>query len=244
MNSNPSTPANEVYLLITIDTECDHDTNWARSRPLTYTSVTTGIPNVLQPIFTQLTAVPTYLLTVEVMENDECVASLRNIAGAHELGTHLHAGFVEPEKYHYDYAGVDCPDFQCHYTPGVEYQKLENLTRLFEEQFSYRPVSFRAGRFGAGVQTIDALEKLGYLVDSSVTPHILWSEPKRNSGLSPGARTTVFPGAGHHCYSRCISAPHVIGSTSDHEKTVVSRSAMVPAVALVRSQDKHVVRII
>ena len=37
MNSHPTTPAHEVYLLITIDTECDHDNNWARSLPLTYT---------------------------------------------------------------------------------------------------------------------------------------------------------------------------------------------------------------
>jgi len=196
MISHPTTPAHEVYLLITIDTECDHDNHWARSLPLTYQSVIVGIPDVLQPIFSQLTAVPTYLLTVEVMENTECVQSLQNITGVHELGTHLHAGFVEPEKHHYDYAGVDCPDFQCHYTPEVEYQKLANLTCLFAERFSYRPVCFRAGRFGAGAQTIDALEKLGYVMDTSVTPHILWREPKGKVDYRQAPEQPYFPAMG------------------------------------------------
>jgi hypothetical protein len=46
MTSNPTTPANELYLVIPIDTECDHDKNWARFHPLRYKSVTVGIPDI------------------------------------------------------------------------------------------------------------------------------------------------------------------------------------------------------
>ncbi|MCB1754539.1 MAG: hypothetical protein KDJ38_03400 [Gammaproteobacteria bacterium] len=167
----------DVYLTISIDTECDHDPNWVRSDPLTFHSITDGMPNRLQPLFMDVGAIPTYLLTVEVLEDDESVAALKSLKGDYEYGTHLHAAFIEPEKKHYDYAGVDSPDFQCAYSEDVEFKKLENLTALFREKLAMNPTSFRAGRYGAGVNTIDALQNLGYKVDTSVTPHIRWTEP-------------------------------------------------------------------
>lgn len=167
----------EVYLTISIDTECDHDPNWTRSSPLAFDSITRGLPGVLQPAFMSVGAVPTYLLTVEVMEDGESVDALRALQGDYEYGTHLHAAFIEPEKKFRDYAGVDSPDFQCGYAPEVEYRKLENLGHLFEQRFGYRPTSFRAGRYGASFNSINALEKLGYLIDTSVTPYLAWQEP-------------------------------------------------------------------
>lgn len=167
----------KVVVLITIDTECDHDPRWARSRPLTFRSVTEGIHERLQPLFAGIGAVPTYLLTVEVLENEACLRSLRNIQGPHELGTHLHSAFIAPQKKFNDYAGVDSTDFQCHCAPDIEYRKLENLTALFQQRLGYAPRAFRAGRFGAGANTIASLERLGYLVDTSVTPHIYWDHP-------------------------------------------------------------------
>ena len=166
----------ELLVSISIDTECDHDPRWRRSDPLAFESIVEGLPNRLQPAFGEVGAVPTYLLTVEVMEDDASVAALRALAGPHELGTHLHAAFVEPEKRFHDYAGVDSPDFQCSSPPAVEHAKLANLTALFEARFGYRPKSFRAGRYGAGAATIDSLERLGYACDTSVVPYKLWRE--------------------------------------------------------------------
>lgn len=185
----------EVLVTITIDTECDHDPSWVRSSPLTFNSITEGLPKRLQPAFGSVGAVPTYLLTVEVMEDDASVAAIKSMPGDFELGTHLHAAFIEPEKKFHDYAGVDSPDFQCAYPPKVEYQKLANLTALFEKQFGYAPRSFRAGRYGANHHSMRALEKLGYQVDTSVTPFIRWTEPNavvdfRNAPLQP-----YFPAA-------------------------------------------------
>ena len=144
----------KILLTITIDTECDHDPAWARSKPLSFHSIIEGIPNRLQPVFESVGAIPTYLLTVEVMENNGCVEVLRSISGRHELATHLHSAFIEPEKKYHDYAGVDSPDCQCHCPPEVESKKLENLTNLFIQRFHKRPVSFRAGRFGPRPNTL------------------------------------------------------------------------------------------
>lgn len=188
-----SAATEKVLLTITIDTECDHDSEWKRSKPLTFHSINEGIPNRLQPVFNDVGAIPTYLLTVEVMEDAESVSTIRNIQGAHELGTHLHAAFIEPEKKFFDYAGIDSPDFQCNDKPQIEYSKLENLTNLFREKFGYSPVSFRAGRYGAGVNTIRSLTKLGYKVDTSVTPHIKWSEPRGDVDFRKAPEQPYYP---------------------------------------------------
>ncbi len=178
---------------MSIDTECDHDPNWIRSNPLTFNSIVDGLPNRLQPAFDSVGAVPTYLLTVEVLEDDACVESLKNMPGNYEYGTHLHAAFIEPQKKFHKYDGVDSPDFQCSYEPDVEYQKLSNLTNLFEEKLGYRPTSFRAGRYGASINSINSLEKLGYKVDTSVTPYIKWKEPNATVDFRKAPEQPYFP---------------------------------------------------
>lgn len=65
---------------------------------------------------------------------------------------------------------------QCSFPVDVEREKLRWLTELFEQKFDYRPKSFRAGRFGMRLETLPALTALGYMVDTSVTPGVLWSD--------------------------------------------------------------------
>ncbi len=186
----------QLVVTVSIDTECDHDPDWVRSSPLTFESITEGLPNRLQPVFAEVGAVPTYLLTVEVLEDPDSVAALRSLSGNHEYGTHLHAAFIEPEKKFFDYAGVDSPDFQCASTAEVEYQKLANLTQLFEKQLGHAPTSFRAGRYGAAAQSIDSLQRLGYKVDTSVTPHLRWSEPNATVDFRKAPEQPYFPAEG------------------------------------------------
>ncbi|MFT7213946.1 MAG: hypothetical protein ACI9XK_004205, partial [Granulosicoccus sp.] len=203
----------EVIVTISIDTECDHDINWARSKPLTFESITEGLPNRLQPAFDQVGAVPTYLLTVEVMEDEPSVEALKSLKGNFEYGTHLHAAFIEPEKKFHDYAGIDSPDFQCSYAPEIEYQKLKNLSELFERRFNYKPTSFRAGRYGASADSINSLERLGYKVDTSVTPHIRWTEPNAVVDFRKAPEQPYFPApgkiaeAGNYTSTRILEAP-------------------------------------
>lgn len=164
--SHRSTP----ILVISIDCECDKSRDWRSSHPLSFHSIVDGIPQTLQPLFSRYATVPTYLLSNEVMEDASSVQTLRSLEGKYELGTHLHADYVEPQKKYTDYEGTLTSDYQCDYEDWVQEKKLENLTQLFTDRFGYRPTSFRAGRFGANSFTIGALERLGYKVDSSVLP--------------------------------------------------------------------------
>ncbi|MFK8081559.1 MAG: hypothetical protein AB8B97_14835 [Granulosicoccus sp.] len=183
----------KVVVTISIDTECDHDPQWVRSKPLRFDSIVEGLPRRLQPAFEAVGAIPTYLLTVEVLEDKASVDVLNALPGRYEYGTHLHAAFIEPQKKYHDYAGVDSPDFQCSYTADIEYQKLANLTALFESKLGHKPTSFRAGRYGASVDSVNSLQRLGYKVDTSVTPHMQWQEPNARVDFRKAPEQPYFP---------------------------------------------------
>jgi hypothetical protein len=194
-----------ILLAITIDTEADHTVTWVKSSPLTFRSVLEGIPNLLQPLFNRYGAKPTYLLTSEVLENDSCMRALATLPGDYELGSHLHPEYVEPERMYAEYAGTKSHDFIGHYDPDLQLAKLATITQLFAQRVGYAPRSFRAGRFGASSATLDALEKLDYLVDTSVTPHILW---KNRGGV---ADFTCAPEQPYFPSSRDLSSEGKLG---------------------------------
>jgi hypothetical protein len=87
-----------------------------------------------------------------------------------ELGTHLHHEFIT------GWDDVLATSTVSSLGPGgQEAEDLGRLTELFMQAFGRSPVSFRAGRFGASERTLEVLEDLGYLVDTSVTPLKNWS---------------------------------------------------------------------
>lgn len=161
---------------VTIDTEPDCDIHWKRSRPLTFESVTFGIPRILRPIWDRFEIKPVYFVSPEVVGNQQCCRVLQDEMklGA-EIGTHLHSEYIGPKQKHEDFAGTPSKEYPCYeYDAEVESTKIKNLTDLIEKNLGVRPVSYRAARYGADLDTIKALEKLGYKVDSSVTPEINW----------------------------------------------------------------------
>jgi hypothetical protein len=180
----------EKLFFVSIDTECDHSPSWTASVPLTFTNILSGIPRILQPLFNRYSVFPTYLLTVEVLENQDCVNTLKNLEGGFELGTHLHGELVEPLKTFQISDGNRPDDFSCYYEEDIEFQKIRRITALFNRKFSIQPKAFRAGRFGAGPSTLRSLEKLGYLVDTSVTPYIRW---KNKQGVLDFKRAPLKP---------------------------------------------------
>jgi hypothetical protein len=170
----------KAFMSVTIDTECDKSLDWANSNPLTFYSVTHGIPNILQPLFDDFSIKPTYFLSPEVIENPSCVQTLLNIKDNCELGTHLHADYIDPERSFSDFAGKETHAFQTDFSPEIEFLKLKNLTDSFQNAFNYSPRVFRSGRYSANKHTIKSLSELGYKVDSSFTPHVKWISPKGN----------------------------------------------------------------
>ncbi len=161
---------------ITIDTEPDCDIHWKRSRPIAFESVTFGIPNILRPIWDKFAVKPVYFVSPEVIENDKCCEALRDeMNRGAEIGTHLHSEYIEPQRKYEDISGTASDEFPCFaYDTEIESAKIKNLTEMIEKKLGVRPVSYRAARYGADLDTIKALEKLGYKVDSSVTPDTDW----------------------------------------------------------------------
>lgn len=157
----------KVFLIISIDTECDKGPGWAIRRPMSFTNIKEGIPNVLTPLFSNFGIKPTYLLSPEILHDQECIQILKKLDFA-EFGTHLHEEFIEPLP---KWDAARTKSIQGDLTPAVEREKLSRLTALFKSRFGYQPLSFRAGRFGISTRTIGYLEDLGYSVDSSVTPY-------------------------------------------------------------------------
>ena len=155
-----------VVLVVSIDTECDKGPAWRTQFPLSFRSVTEALPEVLMPLFRRHGVVPTFLLSPEVIQNDE---SVRVVAGLPdcELGTHLHGEFVEPET---NPAALVTDTPQIAYNVDIEERKLANLTEMFRARFRRQPRSFRGGLFALSANTLRILESLGYEVDSSVTP--------------------------------------------------------------------------
>jgi hypothetical protein len=169
------------YLTITIDVEPDCSPSWNYSDPLAFDGVTTGVKDVLQPLFNEFGACPTYLINNVVLEDRMSVETFNSLDGRYELGAHLHSEFIDPEKRFHDYAGKRGEANQCYLPAEIEMAKMKNLTALFQQGFKRNPVSFRAGRFSAGDNTVRCLEALGYLVDTSVTPHIRWADKSREA---------------------------------------------------------------
>lgn len=154
-----------VYIVVSIDTECDKDPNWEIPQPMQFKNLTIQ-KAVLGPLYDKYKIKPTYLLSPEILKYEECVNIFKEFESI-ELGTHLHEEFVAPDE---NMLSKRTKNIQGDLSLEVEQAKMRNLTELFKERFGFSPKSFRAGRFGYSPHTFDILNDLGYTVDSSVTP--------------------------------------------------------------------------
>jgi hypothetical protein len=175
----PITADMKRYLVVTIDVEPDCSPTWHYADPLTFSGISEGIARILQPLFNRYNITPTYLINNVVLEDRDSVETFRRLDGKYELGTHLHPEFILPDKKYEGYAGKKATANCCFYPPDIEFEKIRNITLLFEQALGYRPRVFRAGRYSAGLNTMQSLRQLGYLVDTSVTPHVCWNDPSR-----------------------------------------------------------------
>jgi len=104
-----------MVLYVTIDTEPDCDTAWRRSSPLTFTSVTEGIPGLLRPLWDAHQIKPIYFVSPEVVRDDGCCRVLKSeISKGAVIGTHLHSEYIEPAVTIKDPAGAVSAEFPCY----------------------------------------------------------------------------------------------------------------------------------
>jgi len=158
----------ETVVLVSIDTEED---NWYCSR----NGVAVSNIRALEPLarfFDRLGVRPTYLVTYQVAIDPCAAETVRNVAAGDgaEIGAHLHPWNTPPLAEPF----LPRNSMLKNLPADLQLAKLECLTAAVTRAFDRVPRVFRAGRFGFGRDTIAALLRCGYCVDSSVTPFWNW----------------------------------------------------------------------
>ena len=178
--------------LITIDTEGDDI--WTRSPKVTTRNAL--FLGRFQDLCETYGFKPTYLVNYEMAIDQNFVEFAKSTLSRNkaEIGTHVHSWNSPPlseldDWNHHSYI-FEYPDELIH-------AKLAYLTDLLTETFGERPESHRAGRWGFDQRVAEALIKLGYRTDCSVTPGVSW---KKHLGSPNGQGGPDFFGYKLHPY--------------------------------------------
>jgi len=174
-----------MEFLITIDTEGDNQ--WDHGRELTTENIR-FVPR-FQALCEKYSIKPTYLVTSEICENPFAkeIFSEYLLTGRAEIGAHLHSWTTPPFNDLDGYRNNDNSHAFAHELPEeLLNEKVKILTDQIETSFGRRPQSFRSGRYGFNKNVAKALAENLYLVDSSVTPFVDWSEYQGLPGGSGG----------------------------------------------------------
>ncbi len=95
-------------------------------------------------------------------------------ACGHDVGVHVHP----------DHAGDLNRRYLWQYTREEQYEIIARCADFYEKTLKRRPLSFRAGRYGADNQTLSVLDELGFLYDMSefyasryckIDPPVTWN---------------------------------------------------------------------
>jgi hypothetical protein len=155
-----------LYLLAGIDTEGDNQWDAAARQNQAFENIY-ALPS-LHALFARCGVRPTYLVTHPVAADARSADTLRALreGGGCEIGAHHHAWETPP---------FEADDVLRHIyalqLPHARFvQQLASLTSTIEAAVGARPVSYRSGRFGFSAAHVSALERQGYLVESSVAP--------------------------------------------------------------------------
>ncbi len=170
-----------TYLFITIDTEEDQ---WGEYGNNNYSTENIKRLPELQKIFMKYGAVPTFLINYAVAESDDAIRILRDIQsnGSCEIGTHCHPWNTPPLKESKNLKN----SMMCNLDDSLVQQKMEVLHETITRRFDRSPVCFRAGRWGLGPGVANSIHRLGYLVDSSVSPFVDWgNDGGPDYGMAP-----------------------------------------------------------
>lgn len=155
-----------MHLLVGIDTEGDNQWDAAARANQTFENIY-ALPR-LHALFARHGVRPTYVITHPVARDGRAADVLRRLLGGGdcEVGAHHHAWETPPcseeDVRRHPYA-LSLPR-------GQFDAQLHSLTSAIEGAVGVRPVSYRSGRFGFSPAHVSALERAGYLVESSVAP--------------------------------------------------------------------------
>ena len=155
-----------MHLLVGIDTEGDNQWDAEARRNQRFENI--YALSRLHELFERHGARPTYVITHPVASDPRSAEVLRGLLarGNCEIGAHHHAWETPPctaaDVARHPYASM---------LPREQFDaQLVALTAAISAATGRAPVSYRSGRFGFSADHVAALERCGYLVDSSVAP--------------------------------------------------------------------------
>jgi peptidoglycan/xylan/chitin deacetylase (PgdA/CDA1 family) len=155
-----------MHLLVGIDTEGDNQWDAAARARQRFENIY-ALPR-LHALFARHGIRPTYVVTYPVASDARSAEVLRTLLarGDCEIGAHHHAWETPPctpaDRQRHGYASLlSREQFEA---------QLQSLTDAIAGAVGRQPVSYRSGRFGFSADHVAGLERLGYLVESSVAP--------------------------------------------------------------------------
>jgi len=155
-----------MNLLVGIDTEGDNQWDAAARANQRFENIY-ALPR-LHALFAKHGVRPTYVITYPVARDGQSAGVLRALLahGDCEIGAHHHAWETPPctdeDVRRHPYASA---------LPRTQFEaQLASLTGAIADAVGTRPVSYRSGRFGFSAMHVAGLERLGYVVESSIAP--------------------------------------------------------------------------
>jgi hypothetical protein len=164
-----------MKFILTIDTEADNQ--WDFGRELSVENIK-YVPR-FQVLCEKFNIKPVYLVTSEVCDDNFAKEIFKDYISANkaEIGSHLHVWTTPPFE---DKDGFRFNDFNHAFANEIPNEllseKIKHLTGQVESSFGIKPLSFRSGRYGFNEDLAKILIDNNYIIDSSVTPYVSWSD--------------------------------------------------------------------
>ncbi len=181
------------YFIITVDTEPDGQ--WDISAP--ETTENAKFIDRFQQLCNSYGFKPVYLTDYAMLSDSYFVGIMKEYSscGCCEIGAHLHA-WDTPPMTTLDYKKGNRP-YLIEYPYYFMEEKIRSLSYRLRETFNTSITSHRAGRWAMNSDYARLLQKNGYTLDCSVTPHIDWSNVPGRSKNSKGSDYTNYSDLPH-----------------------------------------------
>lgn len=178
------------YFIITVDTEGDNIWECKAQRKELLVPQTKNALYIsrFQQLCEKYQFYPTYLVDYEMAQSAAFVEFGREIIKkvSGEIGMHMHA-FSTPPFYELPDIGGKGLAFAGEYPQNILYQKMEYMTKTLQDIFQINISSHRGGRWYLDNRILKSLDRLGYLVDCTVTPGISWKSTKGQTRVAQGS---------------------------------------------------------
>ncbi len=160
-----------MKLVVTVDVEEDQ---WGITPPRYATVHNVYRLPALQKLFSEFGIVPTYLLTYPVVSDQQAVAILRETLdrGGCEIGTHCHPWNTPPHEESLNKYN----SMLCNLPSTLQLEKVQRLHEAIQDKFEMTPIAFRSGRWGFDAEVARNIVRLGYRIDTSITPYTSWAQ--------------------------------------------------------------------